>query len=62
MLEGSGRIKVEDEVVELEKWDAIRIPSGTTRQFESGPDGLEIIAIGGTPPGDAEIIQGWWAA
>jgi mannose-6-phosphate isomerase-like protein (cupin superfamily) len=61
VLEGSGRIKVEDEVVELEKWDAIRIPSGTTRQFESGPDGLEIIAIGGTPPGDAEIIQGWWA-
>jgi mannose-6-phosphate isomerase-like protein (cupin superfamily) len=61
VLEGGGRIKIEDEVVDLRKWDAIRIPSGVTRQLESGPDGLEILAIGGNPSGDAEIIQGWWA-
>jgi mannose-6-phosphate isomerase-like protein (cupin superfamily) len=61
VLDGGGRIKIEDEVVDLRKWDAIRIPSGVTRQLESGPDGLEILAIGGNPSGDAEIIQGWWA-
>jgi mannose-6-phosphate isomerase-like protein (cupin superfamily) len=61
VLEGGGRIKVEDEVVELRRWDSIRIPSGVMRQLESGPDGLEILAIGGTPSGDAEIIEGWWA-
>jgi uncharacterized cupin superfamily protein len=60
VLSGGGRIKVDDEVVDLAEWDAIRIPSGVTRQLESGPDGLEILAVGGHPSGDAEIIQGWW--
>ena len=61
VLSGGGRIKIEDEVVDLGEWDAIRIPSGVTRQLESGPDGLEILAVGGHPSGDAEIIQGWWS-
>jgi mannose-6-phosphate isomerase-like protein (cupin superfamily) len=61
VLEGSGRIKVEDDVVDLEQWDAIRIPGGVTRQIESGDQGLAILALGGNPTGDAEMINGWWA-
>lgn len=60
VLAGGGRIKIEDEIVDLAPWDAVRIPGGVTRQLESGADGLEILAIGGNPTGDAEMIQGWW--
>jgi mannose-6-phosphate isomerase-like protein (cupin superfamily) len=61
VLEGGGRIKVEDEIVELEQWDAIRVPAGVTRALESGGSGMTIIAMGGAPAGDGEIVQGWWS-
>jgi mannose-6-phosphate isomerase-like protein (cupin superfamily) len=60
ILDGSGRIKVGDDIVDLKQWDVIRVAPGVTRQMESGPDGLELIAIGGQPAGDAEMIEGWW--
>jgi mannose-6-phosphate isomerase-like protein (cupin superfamily) len=60
VLDGGGRVKVEDEILELVRWDALRVPPGTTRQFESGNDGLELLVIGGTPAGDAETIPNWW--
>jgi mannose-6-phosphate isomerase-like protein (cupin superfamily) len=60
---GSGRIKVGDEVRELRPLDAVRVPAATTRAFEAGPDGLELLAYGApaTGPGDAELEQGWWS-
>jgi mannose-6-phosphate isomerase-like protein (cupin superfamily) len=61
ILDGSGRVKVGDDIVDLKQWDVIRVGPGVTRQFESGPEGLELIAIGGMPPGDAETIEGWWS-
>ena len=62
IVNGSGRIKLDDEIVELKQWDAIRVPKETTRGFESGPEGVEILAVGAphTGPGDAEVEQGWW--
>jgi mannose-6-phosphate isomerase-like protein (cupin superfamily) len=60
VLSGSGRVKVEDEIVDLKQWDALRIGPGVTRQFEAGPDGMEYLAIGGLPAGDADIIPNWW--
>lgn len=63
VVSGSARVKLEDEVVDLAQWDAIRVPKETTRGFEAGPDGVEIIAVGApnTGPGDAEITQDWWS-
>ena len=61
VLEGSGRAKVEDEIVDLAQWDALRVPPGQTRQFESGDQGMALLVIGGAPSGDGEIINGWWA-
>jgi mannose-6-phosphate isomerase-like protein (cupin superfamily) len=63
VVSGSMRIKLEDEIVELKQWDAVRVPKDTTRGFESGPEGVELIAIGAphTGPGDAEVEQGWWS-
>jgi mannose-6-phosphate isomerase-like protein (cupin superfamily) len=61
VLRGGGRIKVDDDVVDLKEWDAIRIPPGVTRQLEAGPDGMEFLAIGAPGGGDAEMIEGWWS-
>ena len=63
VVSGSGRAKLGDDVVELRQWDALRVPKETTRGFEAGPEGVELIAIGAphTGPGDAETVQGWWA-
>ena len=60
---GSGRVKVGDDVLELRPWDALRVSPETMRQFEAGPDGLEVVVVGG-PVGeknDAEIVPGWWS-
>src|SRR5207237_2181406 len=45
VLRGSGRMKVDDEIVELKEWDAVRVPPGTWRGYEAGPEGLEILVV-----------------
>ena len=62
LIRGSVRVKVEDEIVELKPYDAIRVHKDTTRGFEAGPEGAEMIAIGAphTGPGDADMIDDWW--
>ncbi len=59
---GSGRAKLDDEIVELEQWDAVRVAPGTMRNFEGGSDGIEIIAFGSRGLGvdDIEMSPGWW--
>jgi mannose-6-phosphate isomerase-like protein (cupin superfamily) len=59
---GSARVKVDDEVVELQPWDAIRIPPGTMRGLEAGPEGAEVVAFGApnTQNADVEMTPGWW--
>ena len=62
LVSGSARIKLDDEIVELQPWDAVRIGKGTMRNMEAGADGAEYIAFGaGTDPQDAEMEQGWWS-
>jgi mannose-6-phosphate isomerase-like protein (cupin superfamily) len=62
VVRGSGRVKVDDEIVELAEWDAIRFDKGTMRQVEAGPEGIEYLAFGaGTDPTDAEMVPGWWS-
>jgi mannose-6-phosphate isomerase-like protein (cupin superfamily) len=59
---GSGRIKLDDEILDLRVWDTVRVAPETVRAFEGGPDGLEVIAIGGTKPegGDGVPVPDWW--
>ena len=63
LVGGSVRIKLEDEVVELNPFDAVRVHKDTMRGFEAGPEGAELIAIGApnTGPGDGDTVQGWWS-
>jgi mannose-6-phosphate isomerase-like protein (cupin superfamily) len=62
VVSGSARIKVDDEIVELQAWDAIRVPPDTTRGMQAGPDGAEIVAFGSPTQDnrDAEMVQDWW--
>jgi mannose-6-phosphate isomerase-like protein (cupin superfamily) len=63
---GSGRAKLDDEVIDLKAWDALRIAPGIWRGVEAGPDGIELIAFGARPgmapdDNDSEMEQGWWS-
>jgi uncharacterized cupin superfamily protein len=64
LVGGSARAKLDDEIVELRLWDAVRVPSETMRCFEAGPEGAELLAIGapntGRPANDAEPTPNWW--
>ena len=66
VVRGGGRMKLDDEIVELREWDAVRVPPGTWRGYEAGPEGLEIFVIGAPNLGDAprQDVEGrrdWWA-
>ena len=62
VVAGSGRILLDGEVVELKQWDTVRLAPETVRAFEAGPDGMEVIAIGGPRPegGDGETVSADW--
>jgi mannose-6-phosphate isomerase-like protein (cupin superfamily) len=62
LLSGSARIKLDDEVLELKPFDAVRVHRETMRNLEGGPEGAELIAFGApsTGPGDGPMTQGWW--
>ncbi len=50
VVAGSGRILLDDETQELQTWDVVRVAPEVVRAFEAGPDGLDIIAVGGPKP------------
>lgn len=61
VMAGSGRIKLDDEIVEIERLDAIRVSPEVTRAFEAGAGGLEVLAFGPRHEGDGEVVPGWWS-
>jgi mannose-6-phosphate isomerase-like protein (cupin superfamily) len=61
VLSGSGRVKLDDEILELGPRDALRVAPKVTRQFEAGPDGLELVVFGPRHEGDGELVPGWWS-
>jgi mannose-6-phosphate isomerase-like protein (cupin superfamily) len=62
VVSGSAQIGVDDEIVGLDQWDALRIPAGAMHAMEGGPDGAEILAFGApnTENKDADMKPGWW--
>ena len=63
LVNGSARIRIDDEVRDMKQWDAVRLHRDTVRALEAGDEGAELIAIGApnTGPGDADLIQDWWS-
>lgn len=61
ILSGSGRIKLDDEILEVRPMDAIRMTADLLRVLEAGPDGLEYLAFGPRREGDGEMVhEGFW--
>jgi mannose-6-phosphate isomerase-like protein (cupin superfamily) len=66
VVRGSGRMKLDDEVVDVVEWDAVRVPPGTWRGYEAGAEGLELLVIGApnlgeVPRDDVDGRRDWWA-
>jgi mannose-6-phosphate isomerase-like protein (cupin superfamily) len=62
VVRGFGRINVDDEIVEVGEWDAIRFGKGTMRNVEAGPEGVEYLAFGaGEDAREVEMVQNWWS-
>jgi mannose-6-phosphate isomerase-like protein (cupin superfamily) len=59
---GSGQMRLDDEIVELQLWDVVRVAPEVVRGFEGGPEGLELIAVGSDRPegGDGVPVRDWW--
>lgn len=64
VVEGSGQVRLDDETVELRKWDVVRVAPPVVRGFDAGPDGLTLIALGGSKPegGDGVRHENRWPA
>jgi mannose-6-phosphate isomerase-like protein (cupin superfamily) len=60
VIGGSGLLKLDDEIIEVETLDAIRVSPEVIRAFEAGDDGIEVLAVGARHDGDGEVIPGWW--
>ncbi len=60
VLGGSGRVKLDGELLDVGPLDCIRVAPATARAFEAGPDGLQFLAIGVHHPGDGEPVQDPW--
>jgi mannose-6-phosphate isomerase-like protein (cupin superfamily) len=59
---GSARMKLDDEIVDIARWDVIRVAPGVIRGFHAGPDGLELLVVGSDRPegGDGVMAHDWW--
>ena len=60
VLSGSGRMKLDDEIIEIGPMDAIRVAPQMARSFEGGAEGLEILAFGARHEGDGETLPDFW--
>ena len=58
VVAGSGRMLLDDEVLELQQWDVVRVAPEVVRAFEAGPGGLEMIAVGGPKPEGGDGVPG----
>lgn len=62
VISGSGEVLLDGEVFELRQWDLVRCSPEVVRAFAAGPDGMEIVAVGGPRPegGDGEQTEVSW--
>jgi mannose-6-phosphate isomerase-like protein (cupin superfamily) len=61
VIAGSGRVKLDDEFLDLAPLDAVRVSPGVTRGFEADRDGLEVLVVGPHVEGDVEMVDDFWS-
>jgi mannose-6-phosphate isomerase-like protein (cupin superfamily) len=49
VMRGGGEIEIEGERIPLDPETVVSVKSGTRRKLWPGPDGIRVVAIGGTP-------------
>jgi mannose-6-phosphate isomerase-like protein (cupin superfamily) len=63
LVSGRAQAKLEDEVIDLEPWTAVRVPPETARAFRAAGDADAVfVAIAAPQAGfdDVEFIQDYW--
>jgi quercetin dioxygenase-like cupin family protein len=60
VVAGSGRFKIDDEIIDVALRDVVYCPPSVIREWEAGPDGLELLAFGNHAENDNEGHHGWW--
>jgi mannose-6-phosphate isomerase-like protein (cupin superfamily) len=62
VISGSGRVKLDDEIFDLEQWDVVRVSPPVVRAFAGGPEGMELIVAATDRPegGDGVGADDFW--
>src|ERR1700694_3894003 len=58
VVRGSGRMLLDGETLPLREWDVVRVAPEVVRAFEAGPEGLDIVAVGGPRPEEGDGLMG----
>jgi mannose-6-phosphate isomerase-like protein (cupin superfamily) len=61
IVSGSGRVKLDDDLVELQQGDFLRVAPPVKRRFEAGPEGLEYVVFGASFEQDGDLDHEFWA-
>jgi mannose-6-phosphate isomerase-like protein (cupin superfamily) len=62
VLSGRGRMKLDDDIIEVQPMDGIRVAPAVARAFEAGDDGLELLVFGPRHEKDGEVLrEDFWA-
>jgi mannose-6-phosphate isomerase-like protein (cupin superfamily) len=60
VLGGTGRVKLDDQIIDVRALDAVRVAPEVARAFEAGPEGLEFIVFGPHHVADGEPVDDSW--
>jgi uncharacterized cupin superfamily protein len=60
VLDGGGRVRLDDEIREIARHDAIRVAPPVARAFEAGEEGLVLLVVGPRHEADGELLQDFW--
>ena len=63
LVSGRAQAKLDDEVIDLEPWTAVRVPPSTARAFRASGDEDAVFVTIAAPQadfGDVEFIQDFW--
>jgi mannose-6-phosphate isomerase-like protein (cupin superfamily) len=60
VLDGAGRIRLDDAIEGIGRFDAIRVAPSVTRALEAGPDGMTIVVFGARHASDGEMLNDFW--
>jgi quercetin dioxygenase-like cupin family protein len=60
VLEGSGTLKADEDLVEVSKGTIVRLAPPVMRAWEAGPDGMTVLVVGACHPKDGELDNDFW--